>query len=250
MLRRYGRLLEGGETAPVRILNHLGAQLELPPVLFVTGALRPVTEKQYADRVQRYLGWRGFDYKIQHELADWVEQRTLEGFSLAEVAPRAEELLLGLQVVLPRSAVLARLLQSLCRRAEKQVFARIAEQLPSGFREEIDRMLEVPESAHRSDLFRLKAYPPEGKPDTILSFLAHYHYLHLIGVDKIRLAGCSAAMLLQFAKAARREDVWHLRRLPEATRPDSLFSGGSSEDHAGSVGRNERSIPGWHVPTI
>jgi Domain of unknown function (DUF4158) len=106
VLRRYGRLLEGGETAPVRILNHLGAQLELPPVLFVTGALRPVTEKQYADQVRRYLGWRGFDYKIQHELADWVEQRTLEGFSLAEVALRAEELLLGLQVVLPRSAVL------------------------------------------------------------------------------------------------------------------------------------------------
>jgi hypothetical protein len=31
-----------------------------------------VTEKQYADQVRRYLGWRGFDYKIQHELADWV----------------------------------------------------------------------------------------------------------------------------------------------------------------------------------
>jgi hypothetical protein len=29
--RRHGRLLEGGETAPVRIANHLGAQLELPP---------------------------------------------------------------------------------------------------------------------------------------------------------------------------------------------------------------------------
>jgi Domain of unknown function (DUF4158) len=27
VLRRHGRLLEGGETAPVRILNHLGAQL-------------------------------------------------------------------------------------------------------------------------------------------------------------------------------------------------------------------------------
>jgi hypothetical protein len=80
VLRRYGRLLEGEETAPVRIANHLGAQLELPPVLFAAGGLRPVTEKQYADRVRRYLGWRGFDAQIQHELAVWVEQRTLEGF--------------------------------------------------------------------------------------------------------------------------------------------------------------------------
>ena len=93
VLRRHGRLLEIGETAPVRIVNHLGAQLELPPVLFTAGALRPVTEKQYADRVRRYLGWRGFDAKTQHELAVWVEQRTLEGFSLAEVALLAAELL-------------------------------------------------------------------------------------------------------------------------------------------------------------
>ena len=75
VLRRHGRLLEGGETAPVRIVNYLGAQLELPPVLFAAGALRPVTEKQYADRVRRYVGWRGFDAQIQHELALWVEQR-------------------------------------------------------------------------------------------------------------------------------------------------------------------------------
>jgi Domain of unknown function (DUF4158) len=179
VLRRHGRLLESGETAPVRILNHLGAQLELPPVLFAAGALRPATGKQYADRVRRYLGWRDFDAQIQHELAVWVEQRTLEGFSLAEVALCAEQLLLGWHVVLPRSAVFARLLQSLCRRAERQVFAGIAEQLPPGFRKEIDRMLEVPESAHRSDLFHLKTYPPEGKPDTILSFLANYRYLGL-----------------------------------------------------------------------
>jgi hypothetical protein len=34
MLRCHGRLLESEENAPVRIVNHLGAQLELPPVLF------------------------------------------------------------------------------------------------------------------------------------------------------------------------------------------------------------------------
>jgi hypothetical protein len=106
----------------------------------------------------------------------------------------------------------------LCRRAERQVFAGIAEQLPPAFRKEIDQMLEVPESAHRSSLFHLKAYPPEGKPDTILSFLDNYQYLRSIGVAEIRLAGCSLALLLQFSKTARREDVWHLRRMPEAKR--------------------------------
>jgi hypothetical protein len=37
-------------------------------------------------------------------------------------------------------------------------------------------------------------------------------------VGEIRLVGCTVALLLQFAKTARREDVWHLRRLPEAKR--------------------------------
>ena len=35
VLRRYGRFLEAEETAPVRIINHLGAQLDLSPALFV-----------------------------------------------------------------------------------------------------------------------------------------------------------------------------------------------------------------------
>jgi TnpA family transposase len=37
-------------------------------------------------------------------------------------------------------------------------------------------------------------------------------------VTGIRIAGCSVALILQFARCARREDVWHLRRLPEAKR--------------------------------
>src|SRR4051794_26808802 len=44
VLRNYGRLLESGESAPIRIVNYLGAQLRLPPVLFAAGATRPATE--------------------------------------------------------------------------------------------------------------------------------------------------------------------------------------------------------------
>jgi len=109
-------------------------------------------------------------------------------------------------------------LQSLCRRAERQVFTRIEEQLPSSFLGEIDALLDVPESERRSSLFHLKEYPPEGKPETILAFLENYSLLKSIGVAAIRIAGCSVALILQFARYARREDVWHLRRMPEAKR--------------------------------
>ena len=218
VLRNYGRLLESGESAPTRIVNHLGVQLQLPPVLFVAGATRPATETEYTDRIRRYLGYRSLDSQLQRELAAWAEQRTLEGLALAEVALRAEELLRGWLVVLPRVAVFERLLQALCRRAERQVFTRIAEQLPPSFLREIDALLEVPESERRSSLFHLKEYPPEGKPETILAFLDNYTLLKSIGVAGIRIAGCSVALILEFARCARREDVWHLRRLPEAKR--------------------------------
>ena len=218
VLRNYGRLLESGESVPTRIVNHLGAQLQLPPVLFAAGATRPATETEYTDRIRRYLGYRSFDSTVQRELAAWAEQRTLEGLALAEVALRAEELLRTWLVVLPRVAVFERLLQSLCRRAERQVFTRIEEQLPSSFLGEIDALLEVPESERRSSLFHLKEYPPEGKPETILAFLENYTLLKSIGVAAIQIAGCSVALILQFARCARREDVWHLRRMPEAKR--------------------------------
>jgi hypothetical protein len=218
VLRNYGRLLESGESVPIRIGNHLGAQLQLTPVLFAIGAARPATETEYIDRIRRYLGYRSFDSKLQRELAAWAEQRTLEGLALAEVALRAEELLRRWLVVLPRVAVFERLLQALCRRAERQVFTRIEEQLPPSFLGEIDALLDVPESERRSSLFRLKEYPPEGKPETILAFLDNYTLLQSIGVSSIRIAGCSVALFLQFARCARREDVWHLRRLPASKR--------------------------------
>jgi len=77
------------------------------------------------------------------------------------------------------------------RRAERQVFTRIEEQLPPSFLGEIDALLDVPESERRSSLFRLKEYPPEGKPETILAFLDNYTLLQSIGVSSIRIVGCS-----------------------------------------------------------
>ena len=109
VLRNYGRLLESGESGPIRIVNHLGAQLQLPPVLFAAGATRPATETEYTDRIRRYLGYQSFGSKVQRELAVWAKQRTLEGLALAEVALRAEELLHSWLVVLPRVAVFERL---------------------------------------------------------------------------------------------------------------------------------------------
>ena len=50
MLRRHGRFLEEYDDPPVRIVNHLAAQLHLPPVLLLAPP-RPATESEYRDRL-------------------------------------------------------------------------------------------------------------------------------------------------------------------------------------------------------
>jgi TnpA family transposase len=218
VLRGYGRFLEAEEAAPVRIINHLGAQLELSPVLFVAGMRRAATESEYAERIRRYLGYIRFHRDLQRELAAWVAGRTLEGLSAEEVTQQAERWLRERCVVLPRAAVFARLIAGQCRRAERGLYALLAEQAPARLRTQLDALLEVPEGSNRSQLFRLKEYPPEGRPETILVFLDNYFWLKEAGIAGIRLRGCHPALVRQFAWAVRRNDAWHLRAYPEEKR--------------------------------
>jgi Domain of unknown function (DUF4158) len=193
-------------------------QLDLPPVLFVGGARRAATETEYAERIRRHLGFVRFHRDLQREIADWVRDRVLEGLSLEEVTQEAERWLRERCVVLPRAAVFARLLAVQCRRAERGLYTLLAQQVPAALLPEMDALLEVPESSHRSYLFRLKEYPPEGKPDTIAGFLDNYAWLKEIGVAQIRFTGCHPALIRQFAWSARRNDAWHLRAYPDEKR--------------------------------
>jgi hypothetical protein len=98
------------------------------------------------------------------------------------------------------------------------LYASLAQQIPATLLAELDALLVVPESSNRSHLFRLKEYPPEGKPDTILAFLENYTWLRQIGVGEVRLQGCHPALIRQFAWAVRHNDAWHLREYPDERR--------------------------------
>jgi hypothetical protein len=251
VLRGYGRFLEPGETAPVRIVNHLGAQLELPPVLLVSGIQRAATESEYAERIRRYLGFVRFHRRLQQEIAEWVRDRTLQGLSVEEVTQQAERWLRERCVVLPRAAVFARLVAAQCRRAERGLYAMLAQQAPPALLPELDALLEVPESSNRSHLFRLKEYPPEGKPDTILVFLENYTWLKAIGVGEIRIAGCHPALIRQLAWAVRLGRLAPARISGGKTpRPARMFCHRCPEDHSRSCRRHERSVLDRDVPPI
>jgi hypothetical protein len=54
VLRLYGRFLTTYDTVPLRIVNHLGRQLGLPPVLLLDPMPRPATDSEYQQRLREY----------------------------------------------------------------------------------------------------------------------------------------------------------------------------------------------------
>jgi hypothetical protein len=60
-LRTLGRFADDIESVPVRVVNHVGAQLGLPATLFVKGPDRAATETDHAHRIRAHLGYTTFD---------------------------------------------------------------------------------------------------------------------------------------------------------------------------------------------
>jgi hypothetical protein len=161
VLRGFGRFIEEYDDPPVRIVNHLAAQLHLPPVLLLAPP-RSTTESEYRDRLRRYLGLADLDQSGRDRLAAWVSERMADGEAPSDIASQAEQIVRDWRYVLPRAAVFARMVYSFCARAEGDVFERIASQIYPEGRRRIDELLKVPEDDPRSMLFRLKEYPPRG----------------------------------------------------------------------------------------
>ena len=78
-LRSTGRFVGDFSTVPVRIANHVGRQLGLPPSLFMEAPDRPATATEHAQRIREYLGYQPFDDRAQERLRRWLGDHTAEG---------------------------------------------------------------------------------------------------------------------------------------------------------------------------
>jgi hypothetical protein len=155
MLRAHGRFLDDYRQAPLRIVNHLSRQLDLPPVLFLGPPGREQTEREQAQRIRRYLGLAVFDQDAAERLREWLRQGAAEGRRAAELLARAEDALRRWQIALPALSTLERVVNSVVAQATDDLFETIAARLPDKLREAIDLLLEVPSGDARSSLFRL-----------------------------------------------------------------------------------------------
>jgi hypothetical protein len=235
-LRNYGRFLNDYETVPVRILNHLSCQLELPPVLFVTSPDRDATVSEHEQRIRHYLGYRQFDQAIQDRLTHWLEARAAEGPLPQDLLRRAEDQLRAWRVVLPIHSTIERLVASVAAGAQQQIFERIIRELPLELKQEIDELLEAPDGDNRSKLFQLKEYPPQASAPAILKYIARYRLLEGIVGNRITLGRIDPRLVDYLAQLAKRYDAHALKRFTSAKRRSAVVNS-RCETTAGCAGR-------------
>ena len=101
MLRQYGRFLEDYARVPVKILNHLGRQLQLPPVLSLSTPDRPATESAQQQRIRAYLGYQPFDEEARSRLEDHLRMQVAQAVLPSQLLQQAEDFLRFWKIILP-----------------------------------------------------------------------------------------------------------------------------------------------------
>ena len=218
VLRNYGRFLNGYGAVPVCILNHLGQQLGLPPVLFLEPPEREATETEQARRIRQYLGYKVFDKNVQERLERRLSTRIDKQSHAGDLVQTAEELLRRWKVVLPAPSTLRRIPSSVSARAQKEVFNWITGALSAEMRRAIGGLLQTPGDGGCSELTLLKQYPPEANPQRIALWIERYRFLKSIGADQIDLSRADHGFVRHLAALVRCYDVWELRRFGPAKR--------------------------------
>ena len=218
-LRALGRFADDCESVPVRVVNHLGAQLGLRATLFVKASDRAATDTEHAHRIRAHLGYRTFDESAQGRLGTLLAERAADGLVATPLLAAAIEALRAWKTEVPAKSTIERLTGSFASHAEQEAWERVNDRLPGALREAIDAMLEVNDKERVSMLQHLKQDAPEARPRAILAHLDRATFLRSLNLTALDFGGVRPEILATLAGMARRYDVKEIRRLrPPAKR--------------------------------
>jgi TnpA family transposase len=217
-LRTYGRFLDPAPAVPLTILTHLNRQLELPPILFLSGSEREATDSEHQERIRHYLGYHAFTPYWQEQVARWLEGQAMDTPVPTVLLHRAEQQLRTWRVVLPAVSTLERLVAASITRAQQEIFVQIADALSPAVCHALDALLTIAPDDARSPLFRLKEYPPAASAAVLLAYIARYRLARDVVAGQIDLSQHHAPLVQQLARVAKRYDVQALKRFAPAKR--------------------------------
>jgi TnpA family transposase len=217
-LRRYGCFLaDDYSKVPVRIVNHVGRQLGLPPMLFAAPPSRAATDVEHERRIREHLGYQSYDQSAEAALETWIGEQAAGGLLVESLVIVAEKYLRERRIVLPARPRLERLATAAAVEATEAALVRISGRLSVDLRTRMDSLLDSKEQ-NRSVLFQLKQYPPEPRPDSINVYLDRAKVLRDLDAGGIDFTGTRPEVVIHLAELARRYDVADLKRFLPAKR--------------------------------
>ena len=218
VLRRYGRFLEDFAGVPVRILNYLGRQLGLAPVLSLDSSGREATETGHEQRLRDYLGYRSFDAAARERLEQHLRMKLTQGILPDSLRQEAEDILRFWRIIPPALSTLNRLVASIAATGRQEIFDRIAARLSAEKCQGLEQIILVGTGDHQSPLAQFKEYPPEATGQSILDYIERYRLLRSLGLHDIDLAGFHPQLVFHLYQLARKYDAQALKRFPQTTR--------------------------------
>ncbi|MFC1834122.1 Tn3 family transposase [Thermodesulfobacteriota bacterium] len=212
VLKKHGRFLSDYSVVPPKILGYLCRQIEVEPIVSLSGHARGSTESIYQREVARYLGWKSFDAEAGEMIREWIVQQVSEHLYIDNLMEKAENLLRELKVVIPGPTAFEREVNTAYKRSEGLILKAIADQIPEETKAGIDRLLTVPNPSRKSDFFKFAEYPPEARAKHILGYLQRHEELASLEIERITLSRVNFTLLRKFAKATKAYDAWQIKR--------------------------------------
>ena len=215
VLRKHCRFLDNYSLVPIRILNHMCKQLELPPLLKLEESERDATEYVHQQRIRDYLNFHIYDERIESELASWLADRAIEGVLPEQLYGKAEQLLKSWHIVLPAGSSIERLVDSVAARARNEFYELITSRLPNHLAEQIDELLDETGPDGKTALFHLKEYPPAPSSKSILEYIDHFKRIDRMLGPSFE-TGVEPHMQKHLAELGKRYDASALKQGPAA----------------------------------
>jgi TnpA family transposase len=217
-LRIFGRFVPNHMAVPVRILNYLGRQLDLPPTLFLPPPHREATDLEQEQRIRAYLHVQPFDATARERLTQWLTHRAQDGLTPQDLYQHAEAQLREWQVLLPGPSTLERLIGTICAQTHHGLFERLASRLSPEMQHAFDAFLQARPGETQSPLATLQQYPPEATATALKTYIDRYHLVRDLRLAQLDLSDIRSGIIEHLARLTRRYDVRALRRFPAPRR--------------------------------
>lgn len=218
ILRKYGRFLEDYSSISTKIIGYLSRQLEIEPIINLSGSSRESTETEYRKDICKFLGYSDLNNAVELELEEWVMSVIAEDYFTENLLSKAEAFLFNKKIVLPSPLQMERIINSVYTKAEQKLFSVITKTLSTENITVIDKLLDMDKKGNKTSFFKFSAYPPEPKAKKIAQYFKLYKKLESVDITKEHFKNVSPKLVKELAAAVKSYDAYRMRRFNKTKR--------------------------------